>query len=215
MEQLNQYIDHTLLKPDANEADIHKLCREAIAFQTASVCVNSCWVDTVHRLLAGSGIKTCVVAGFPLGAASSEVKAFEAAYAVSHGADEVDMVLNIGWVKSGRWEDVRQDISAVVCAAAPAAVKVILETCLLTPAEIRRACLAAGEAGASYVKTSTGFSTNGATVQDVALMRDAVGGTMGIKASGGIHSRKEAEAMIEAGATRIGCSATAEILAGV
>jgi deoxyribose-phosphate aldolase len=213
-EHINTYLDHTLLKANATEEDILRVCQEARAYQTASVCVNTCWTETVHEALAGSGVKTCVVVGFPLGAMATEAKAGEAACAVGHGAEEVDMVINVGYIKGGRWDLVQGDIEAVVAAAKPAIVKVILETCLLTDEEKVKACLAAKAAKAAFVKTSTGFSTGGATVEDIALMRKTVGKDMGVKASGGVRTREQAEAMIAAGASRIGCSSTKSIVEG-
>ena len=204
--ELAAKIDHTLLKAEATRADILRVCEEAKAYHTASVCVNTCWVPEVAKALAGSGVKTCCVVGFPLGAMSTAAKAFEAAEAVREGADEVDMVLNVGLARGGEWALVQADIEAVVRAAGTAAVKVILETCLLTDAETAKA------AGAAFVKTSTGFSTGGATEADIRLMRETVGPDMGVKASGGVRTREDAERMIAAGATRIGASATAKIV---
>lgn len=212
MNALNTYLDHTLLKANATPADILRVTEEAKRYHTASVCVNSCYASLVAAQLKGSGVKTCVVVGFPLGAMSTGAKALEAALAVRDGAEEVDMVMNIGLAKAGEWSAVQADISAVVAAARPAIVKVILETCLLTDDEKIKACLAAKAAGAAFVKTSTGFSTGGATAADVALMRKTVGPDMGVKASGGVRSREQAEAMIAAGATRIGCSSTQKIM---
>ncbi len=212
MNPLNTYLDHTLLKADATRADILAVTAEAKAYKTASVCVNTCYTELVSRELQGCGVKTCVVVGFPLGAMSSGAKALEAALAVREGAEEVDMVMSIGAAKAGDWAAVQADISAVVSAAKPAIVKVILETCLLTDEEKVKACLAAKAAGAAFVKTSTGFSTGGATVEDIALMRKTVGPEMGVKASGGVRTREQALAMIEAGASRIGCSSTKKIM---
>ena len=212
MNPLNTYLDHTLLKADATRAEILAVTAEAKAYKTASVCVNTCYTALVSRELEGSGVKTCVVVGFPLGAMSSGAKAVEAALAVREGAEEVDMVMNIGAAKAGDWSAVQSDISAVVNAAKPAIVKVIIETCLLSNEEKLKACLAAKAAGAAFVKTSTGFSTGGATAEDIALMRKTVGSEMGVKASGGVRSREQALAMIEAGATRIGCSSTKKIM---
>lgn len=212
MKELNKYLDHTLLKADATPQDILAVVAEAIEFQTASVCVNSSYASLVSGALKGSGVKTCVVVGFPLGAMSTGAKALEAALAVRDGAEEVDMVLSIGLARAGEWNAVQADIAAVVNAAKPAIVKVIIETCLLTNEQKVQACLAAKAAGAAFVKTSTGFSTGGATVEDIALMRKTVGPEMGVKASGGVRTRAQAEAMIEAGATRIGCSSTRKIM---
>ena len=207
-----KYFDHTLLKPDAREADIRKLCEEAAYYGFASVCVNPDFVPLAHTLLDGSGVKTCTVIGFPLGANSSKVKAYEASYAVSEGADEVDMVINISAAKDHRYIEVEKDIRMVREAVPNALLKVIFETCLLTDEEIVECCLAAKRAQADFVKTSTGFSTGGATVHAVKLMRETVGPEMGVKASGGIHTKAEALAMIEAGATRIGASASVKIM---
>ena len=212
MNPLNTYLDHTLLKADATPEDILRVTEEAKEYHTASVCVNTCHTPLVAKALRGSGVKTCVVVGFPLGAMATAAKAQEAALAVRDGAEEVDMVMNIGYAKAGLWSDVQADIAAVVAAAKPAIVKVILETCLLTDEEKVNACLAAKAAGAAFVKTSTGFSTGGATVEDIALMRKTVGPDMGVKASGGVRTRAQAEAMIAAGATRIGCSSTKKIM---
>lgn len=212
MNALNTYLDHTLLKADATPQDVSSVVAEAIAYQTASVCVNACYAQLVSRALQNSGVKACVVVGFPLGAMSTGAKALEAALAVRDGAEEVDMVMNIGLAKAGDWSAVQADIAAVVLASRPAIVKVILETCLLSNDEKVSACLAAKAAGAAFVKTSTGFSTGGATVEDIALMRQTVGPEMGVKASGGVRTRAQAEAMIAAGATRIGCSSTKAIM---
>ena len=206
--QLNQYIDHTMLKADATRADIEKLCLEAKQHEFASVCVNTCFVPLAAKLLEGSEVKVCCVVGFPLGAMSTPAKAFEAQWAVEHGAQEVDMVLNVGAMISGEEEIVLRDIEAVVQAAHPKAiVKVILENCLLDDEQKIRACKLCVQAGAEFVKTSTGFSNGGATVEDVALMKRAVGGRAKVKAAGGIRTRQQALAMIEAGADRIGASA--------
>ena len=212
MNALNTYLDHTLLKADATPADIVAVTAEAKQYQTASVCVNSCYAKLVAQELRGSGVKTCVVVGFPLGAMATSAKALEAALAVRDGAEEIDMVMNIGAAKAGDWAIVQADIASVVNAAKPAIVKVILETCLLSDEEKVHACLAAKAAGAAFVKTSTGFSTGGATAEDIALMRKTVGPDMGVKASGGVRTREQALAMIEAGATRIGCSSTKKIM---
>lgn len=212
IKDLNTYLDHTLLKADATPEDILRVVAEAKEFHTASVCVNSCYAPLVSAHLKGSGVKTCVVVGFPLGAMSTGAKALEAALAVRDGAEEVDMVMNVGLAKAGDWSAVEKDIAAVVLASKPAIVKVILETCLLTDDEKVKACLAAKSANAAFVKTSTGFSTGGATAEDIALMRKTVGAEMGVKASGGVRTREQAEAMIAAGATRIGCSSTKKIM---
>ena len=212
MNALNTYLDHTLLKADATPADIIAVTAEAKQYQTASVCVNSCYAKLVTQELRGSGVKTCVVVGFPLGAMATSAKALEAALAVRDGAEEIDMVMNIGAAKAGDWAAVQTDIAAVVLAANPAIVKVIIETCLLTDEEKVKACLAAKAAGAAFVKTSTGFSTGGATPEDIALMRKTVGSALGVKASGGVRTREQALQMIEAGASRIGCSSTKKIM---
>ena len=203
-----KYIDHTLLKADARKEDIEKLCSEAFHNGFASVCVNSCWVPLASELLAGTDVKVCTVVGFPLGAASANAKAAEAADAVKNGADEIDMVINIGMLKSGMMEAVEDDIKEVRNAAKGKILKVIIETCLLSDDEKKAACRAAVDAGADFVKTSTGFSTGGATVHDVALMKEAVSARgLKVKASGGIRNYKDAKAMIDAGADRIGASA--------
>ena len=211
-EELASYIDHTLLKPEASREQIRAVCEEAKQYHFASVCVNSCWVPLIAEELKGSGVSVCCVIGFPLGASLSSVKAFEAREAVAAGAQEIDMVVNIGAVKSGGWELVREDIAAVNAAKGTAKLKVIIETCLLTDEEKVRVCQIAKEAGADFVKTSTGFSTGGATVRDVELMRRTVGPEMGVKASGGIRTLEDALAMIEAGASRLGASAGVKII---
>jgi deoxyribose-phosphate aldolase len=209
-------IDHTLLKQDASAEQVAKLCREAGEHHFASVCVNPCYVEQCAEALRGSGVEVCAVIGFPLGANTAAVKAFEVQDAVRNGATEVDMVINVGDVKSGAWDAVKRDIEAVVAAAkGKARTKVILETCLLTDDEKVKACRLAKEAGADFVKTSTGFSTGGATVEDVALMRKTVGPAMGVKASGGIRTTETAVAMIRAGASRLGVSAGIAIIDGI
>ncbi len=203
-----KYIDHTLLKADARKEDIEKLCSEAFHNGFASVCVNSCWVPLASELLAGTDVKVCTVVGFPLGAASGKAKAAEAAEAAKQGAVEIDMVMNIGMLKSGMLDDAKEDIQEVRDAVKGKTLKVIIETCLLTDEEKREACRLAAEAGADFVKTSTGFSTGGATVHDVALMKEAVAPYgLKVKASGGIRNYRDAKAMIDAGADRIGASA--------
>ena len=197
-------IDHTMLKPDATSDTIRRYCREALQYGFASVCVNSCQVPLVVSELAGSEVKTCSVVGFPLGAMSTAAKAFEAECAVKEGASEIDMVINIGAVKDHNWDLVQRDIAAVVDASKPAAVKVIIETCLLTDEEKAKACEASVAAGAAFVKTSTGFSTGGATTEDVSLMKKTVAGKALVKASGGIRTPEDAQALLEAGADRIG-----------
>jgi deoxyribose-phosphate aldolase len=206
-------IDHTLLKPEASESDIRKLCDEAAKFGFASVCVNPAWVKTAAEFLRGTGVPVCTVIGFPLGATLSDVKAYEARRAIFNGAKEVDMVINIGALKSGDDCAVEDDIRSVVDAAHENRVlcKVIIETALLTNEEKVRACLAAKNAGADFVKTSTGFSKGGATVDDIALMRRTVGTELGVKASGGVKGIEDARAMFEAGATRIGASVGVKI----
>lgn len=208
----NKYIDHTLLKPDATAADIERLCQEAKESDFASVCVNPCHIAEAKQLLEGTDVKVCCVIGFPLGAMTTEAKVFEASNAVSLGADEVDMVLNIGWLKDGRTDAVTKEIHAVKEAVGDRILKVILETCLLSEEQITEACICAKNAGADYVKTSTGFSKSGATVEDVSRMRQAVGASMGVKASGGIRTPEAFQAMIDAGATRIGTSSGAQLL---
>lgn len=213
-EDLARYIDHTLLKPNATEKDIEQLCAEAIQYHFASVCVNSAYVELCSRLLAGSGVKVCAVVGFPLGAMSTDAKAFETRYAVAHGADEIDMVINVGQLQSGNYAYVYDDIRAVVKAAAGHIVKVILETGLLNDDQKIAGCVLAKAAGADFVKTSTGFGPGGATPEDVALMRRIVGDDMGVKASGGIRDCSTAQKMIESGASRIGASASVSIVKG-
>ena len=205
--QIAGMIDHTLLKAAATREQIDQLCAEAREYSFASVCVNPVHVARAAAALAGTPVKVCTVIGFPLGANTSEVKAFETMNAVNNGADEIDMVLNVGAAKESDWTTVESDIRAVVNAAAGRLVKVILETCYLTPEEIVCACKASADAGANFVKTSTGFGSGGATVEDVALMRKSIPDTMCVKASGGIHSYEEAMALIRAGASRIGASA--------
>jgi len=214
-EHIAKMIDHTLLKPEATKEQIIRLCHEAKRHGFASVCINPTWVKTAAHELSGTDVLVCTVIGFPLGATTSETKAFETNNAIENGAREVDMVINIGALKSGDVELVERDIRAVVEAAAgKALVKVIIETSLLSDEEKVRACQLAVKAGAGYVKTSTGFSGGGATVEDVALMRRTVGDKAGVKASGGIRDRETAEAMIEAGATRIGTSSGVAIISG-
>ena len=206
-------IDHTLLKPEATPAQIEKLCAEAAEYHFASVCVNPVYIPLAARLLKGTGVRVCCVVGFPLGAIAPEQKAAEAASCAAMGAEELDMVIHVGAAKAGDWALVQRDIEGVVKAAAGHTVKVIIETCLLTDEEKVKACEAAKAAGAHFVKTSTGFSTGGATTHDIALMRKTVGPEMGVKASGGIRDYATAMAMIEAGANRIGASAGIAIVA--
>jgi len=209
-------IDHTLLKADAKKEQIEVLCKEAKEYSFASVCVNPTWVKYASQLLNGSTVKVCTVIGFPLGANTTETKAFETKNAIENGATEVDMVINIGALKDGNDSLVEQDIRAVVDAArGKALTKVIIETSLLSDEEKVRACQLAVKAGANFVKTSTGFSTGGATVEDIALMRKTVGPEIGVKASGGVRSADDAKSLIEAGATRIGASSGVAIVNGL
>jgi deoxyribose-phosphate aldolase len=209
-------IDHTLLKPEATKQQIETLCQEAIEHQFFSVCVNPTWVNTSKELVRGSDVKVCTVIGFPLGASTPETKAFETKNAIENGADEVDMVINIGALKDKNDSLVEKDIRAVVEAAkGKALTKVIIETSLLTREEKIRACELSVKAGADYVKTSTGFSTGGATIEDIELMRKTVGPTIGVKASGGVRNTEDTQNMIKAGATRIGASAGVSILKGL
>ena len=208
-------IDHTLLKPEATKNQIEKLCEEAKKYEFASVCVNPTWVNYSAQLLKGTNVKVCTVIGFPLGATTSEVKAFETKDAIAKGAEEIDMVINIGALEDGNETLVRDDIKAVVDAANGTLVKVIIETCLLTEEEKVKACELAVEAGADFVKTSTGFSTGGATAEDIALMRKTVGPDIGVKASGGVRSLEDMKKMVESGATRIGASSGVAIVNGL
>lgn len=211
--EIAKYIDHTLLKADATKSQIETLCNEAKEYGFFSVCVNPTWVSFAANILEGSDVKVCTVIGFPLGATTSETKAFETVNAIHNGAKEVDMVINIGALKSGDLAAVKNDIEAVVNAAkGQALVKVIIETSLLTDDEKKTACRLAVEAGADYVKTSTGFSTGGATTGDIQLMRETVGPEIGVKASGGVRTAADAKAMIEAGASRIGASSGVAIV---
>lgn len=204
--------DHTILKADATKEDVKKVCEEAMAYSFCSVCVNSYYVHYVAELLHGSDVKICTVVGFPLGAMSTRAKALEAKIAVMDGADEVDMVINIGALKDKDYDIVLEDIKAVKEACGNALLKVIIETCLLTDEEKIKACELSKEANADFVKTSTGFSTAGAKVEDIKLMRETVGKDMGVKASGGIHDKEFANALVEAGASRLGTSATIKIV---
>ncbi|MGV2999499.1 deoxyribose-phosphate aldolase [Streptococcus suis] len=212
--KLNKYIDHTILKPESTEQQVAKIIEEAKEYDFASVCVNPTWVAYAAKRLAGTEVKVCTVIGFPLGANTPAVKAFETKDAIANGADEIDMVINIGALKSQNYDLVLEDIQAVVEASGDKLVKVIIETCLLTDEEKVKACQLSQEAGADFVKTSTGFSTGGATVVDVALMRKTVGPDMGVKASGGARTYEDALAFIEAGATRIGASSGVAIMNG-
>ena len=212
--KLNKFIDHTILKPESTQEQVEKILSEAKEYDFASVCVNPTWVSLAAESLKDSDVKVCTVIGFPLGANTSAVKAFETEDAIANGADEIDMVINIGALKAGNDALVLDDIKAVVDASGDKLVKVIIEACLLTDDEKVRACQLSKEAGADYVKTSTGFSTGGATVADVALMRKTVGPDMGVKASGGARSYEDAIAFIEAGASRIGASSGVAIMNG-
>lgn len=210
---LNKMIDHTLLKPDATKSAIEKICAEAITHGFASVCISPLWVPLAAHLLAGSEVKVCTVIGFPHGTATTETKAFEAEDAIAKGAQEVDMVIAIGKLKEQDYRYVLQDIKEVVAATkGRALLKVIIETCLLSDIEKVKACELAKEAGADFVKTSTGFAGGGATVADVELMRKTVGPVMGVKASGGISSKEEALTLVQAGATRLGTSRSSSIV---
>jgi deoxyribose-phosphate aldolase len=214
-EEIAKIIDHTLLKPEATKEQIRSICEEALKYKFASVCVNPGQVSFVRDLLKGSDVKVCTVIGFPLGANASKVKAFEASEAIKEGAEEVDMVINIGRLKDKDYDYVRDDIKAVVeSAKGKALTKVIIETCLLTDDEKVTACKLAKEAGADFVKTSTGFSKGGATYEDIKLMRETVGTDMGVKASGGVRSYQDAVSFIEAGASRVGASASIAICEG-
>ncbi|MBQ0071538.1 MAG: deoxyribose-phosphate aldolase [Spirochaetales bacterium] len=212
--KINKFIDHTVLAADADEKKIENLCKEAKDNNFASVCVNTCWTKKCAELLKGTDINVCVVVGSPLGAMQTKAKAFEAAEAVKEGATEVDMVINVGWLKSGMYKEVEDDIRAVKEACGDKHLKVIIEACLLTDAEKVMACQLSEKAGADFVKTSTGFSKWGAKVEDVALMRKTVGDRLGVKAAGGIRDAETAKAMIAAGANRLGCSAGMAIIAG-
>lgn len=213
MKDLNRMIDHTLLKPDATEEDVKKLCMEAKEYEFSSVCVNPYYVKLAKEELKSTNVNIATVIGFPLGSTTSEVKAFEAKKSVENGADELDMVINIGALKSKKYDVVKNDISAVVKEAeGNALVKVIIETCLLDNEEKIKACELSKEAGADFVKTSTGFSTGGAVKEDVLLMKKTVGEKLGIKASGGVRDYKKAMEMIDAGASRIGASAGIKIV---
>ena len=214
-QELAKMIDHTILKAEATEAEIMQLCKEAIEYGFASVCVNPSMVKKAATILEGSEVKVCTVIGFPLGATTTEVKAFETEQTIKDGATEVDMVINVGKLKENNLEYVKNDIAAVVNAAKGKAItKVIIESCLLTDEEKVTVCTIAKEVGADFVKTSTGFSTGGATKEDIKLMRETVGPHMGVKASGGVRSNEDAMIMIENGATRIGASASISICNG-
>ncbi|ADO76257.1 deoxyribose-phosphate aldolase [Halanaerobium praevalens] len=213
-EEIAKTIDHTLLGAEVTAAEVKEKCEEAKKYNFASVCTNPDQVALVKKELAGSEVKVCTVIGFPLGVNLTEIKVKEAEAAVKAGADELDMVIKIGALKAGNYEQVQKDIEAVVKAAPSKIVKVIIETCYLTEAEKIKACKIAKAAGADFVKTSTGFGSGGATIEDIVLMRKTVGEQMGVKASGGVHSLEEAQAMIDAGATRIGASSGVQIIEG-
>lgn len=210
--KFNKYFDHTILKADATAEQIEKVCREAIEYDFASVCVNQYRTKMVADILRDTDVKVCTVVGFPLGAVSTAVKKYEAECAMNDGADEIDMVINIGALKDGDHDYVLSDIKGVRETCTDITLKVIIETCLLNDEEKRQACVIAEKAGADFVKTSTGFSTGGAKTEDVAIMRDTVGDRLGVKTSGGIHTYDEAMSMINAGADRLGTSATLDIL---
>lgn len=212
--KVNRLIDHTLLKPESTQEQVDKLIAEAKEYEFASVCVNPTWVKYASEKLKSTPVKVCTVIGFPLGANTSDTKAFETKNAIENGADEIDMVINIGAAKDGNFDLVESDIAAVVQASGDKLVKVIIETCLLSDDEKVKACKAAVSAGADFVKTSTGFSTGGANVHDVALMRSTVGPDIGVKASGGARSLEDVKQFVEAGATRIGTSSGVAIVQG-
>ncbi|GAB6138193.1 deoxyribose-phosphate aldolase [Halanaerobaculum tunisiense] len=213
-EEVAGMIDHTILAADATAEEVIAKCQEAIEYDFASVCINPSFVRLAAKELKGSSVKVCTVIGFPLGANTTETKVYTAKDAIENGADELDMVINLGAVKSKAWEIVEDDIAAVVGAARDQVVKVIIETCYLTEEEKKQACQTAQEAGADFVKTSTGFGTAGAKVEDVELIKEIVGADLGVKASGGIGSLEDAQEMITAGATRIGASSGVEIVTG-
>lgn len=208
----NKLFDHTLLKPEATSEQIKKLCLEAKQYDFASVCVNPDFVSLAHKELEGTSVKVCTVIGFPLGANKTSIKVSEAKEAIEDGATEIDMVQNVSWVKEGRYDLIEKEVRALKEAVGGLVLKVILETCLLTKEEIRLSSIACKKGGCDFVKTSTGFSKGGATVEDVAIMREAVGPELGVKASGGIHHYDEVVALTKAGATRIGASASVTIM---
>lgn len=212
--EIAKFIDHTALTAEKTEQDILKLCDEAKTHHFWSVCINSGYIPLAKKALEGTDVKVCTVIGFPLGANLTSVKAFEAKAAIEAGAEEIDMVINVGLIKSEKWNAVKEDIAAVLKACNGKTLKVILETCLLTKEEIRKACEICKELNVGFVKTSTGFNKGGATIEDVALMREVVGPVIGVKASGGIRDTATALAMLEAGATRIGASAGIAIING-
>ena len=210
--EFNKLFDHTLLKPEATSEQIKTLCQEAKEFDFASVCVNPDFVSLAAEELKDSDVKVCTVIGFPLGANKTEIKVEETRLAIEDGADEIDMVQNISWAKEGKWGAIKEEVAALKKEAGDKTLKVILETCLLTKEEIRLSSIAAKEGGADFVKTSTGFSKGGAKEEDVAIMREAVGPDLGVKASGGIHHYEEVVALVKAGANRIGASACLSIM---
>lgn len=210
--EFNKLFDHTLLKPEATSQQIKTLCQEAKEFDFASVCVNPDFVSLAAEELKDSDVKVCTVIGFPLGANKTEIKVEETRLAIEDGADEIDMVQNISWAKEGKWGAIKEEVAALKKEAGDKTLKVILETCLLTKEEIRLSSIAAKEGGADFVKTSTGFSKGGAKEGDVAIMREAVGPDLGVKASGGIHHYEEVVALVKAGANRIGASACLSIM---
>ncbi|MGI5172780.1 deoxyribose-phosphate aldolase [Treponema sp. OMZ 840] len=212
--ETNAFIDHTILKADAREADIIRLCAEAKQYKFCSVCVNSCWVPLAARELNGTDVKVCSVIGFPLGAMSCEAKVFEAKSAVEHGAAEIDMVINVGFLKDGKYKEVEEEIRAIKKAIGNAVLKVIIETCYLTDAEKRKACELSVAAKADFVKTSTGFGTGGATFEDVHLMLDTVNGKAKVKASGGVRDAETAKKYIAMGVMRLGTSSGIKIVEG-
>ncbi len=212
--ELNRYIDHTILKPEAGKEQVIKICEEAKENHFASVCINPCWIETAAEILAGTDVKVCTVIGFPLGAMTTESKVFEAQDAVKKGAEEVDMVINIGRLKDGDDQYVTDEIKAVKEAVGDLVLKVIIETCLLTKDEIVRAGICVKNAGADFIKTSTGFSTGGAKAEDVRLMKETVGENIKVKAAGGIRTREAMDEMIAAGAERIGTSSGVKLIKG-
>ena len=213
--EINKYIDHTILKAVATSEDVSKICNEAIKYNFASVCINPCYVSLAKKLLEGSDVAVCTVIGFPLGANTIEIKQAETMDAVNNGADEIDMVINVGKAKEHDYDYVTEEIQAVVTAACGKLVKVIIETCYLTDEEKKEVCKCASIAGAHFVKTSTGFGTGGATASDVALMRESILDTMSVKASGGIRNIDDLNAMVAAGANRIGASSGVAIMEGI
>ena len=216
MDKFSKYFDHTLLKPEATPQDVLNVLSEAVSLDTAAVCVNGCHVRSARRFIDASGadVKIAAVAGFPLGAMSTNAKAYEVQLALEDGADEIDLVMNIGQAKAGNWAYVEDEVYTIaeMCHESGAILKLIIETCLLTDEEIVQACESARTAGADFIKTSTGFSSGGATAHAVSLMKKTVGDDLKVKASGGIRTLTDARAMIDAGADRLGCSATADIL---